>query len=197
MIIKHFNATVSTDGLFLKLQAKVAKAFISLMARAYAEFDATYTNMHVIQSTVCNTIEAIVLDVGPDFDNVWSKGQINALPFACCANPQMQLLWHEGNEYLCTRNYKNPNIDQDAKHKLMPILRITAKAQEKQQKSIVHLNDTVLHWHFSYKRGDSASPPTPGCPFSTQPCHSGGGGKGFQALEWTGAIPPLLLRSMT
>jgi hypothetical protein len=71
----------------LKLQAKVPKAFIGLMARAYAKFDATYANTHVIQSTVHNTIEAIVLDVGPDFDIIWSKGQINALPFACCANP--------------------------------------------------------------------------------------------------------------
>ncbi len=85
-VIEHSNATVSTDGLFLKLQAKVPKAFIDLTARAYAEFDLTYANTRVIQSMVCNTIKAIVLDVGLDFNNVWSKRQINALPFACCAN---------------------------------------------------------------------------------------------------------------
>jgi hypothetical protein len=86
----------------LKLQAKVPKAFSNLMARAYAEFHATYANTCVIQSAVCNTIKATVLDIGPDFDNVWSMGQINALSFACHTNQQMQLLWHEGNEYLDT-----------------------------------------------------------------------------------------------
>jgi hypothetical protein len=78
MVIKHFNAAMSVDGLFLKLQAKVPKAFINIMARAYAKFDATYSNMRVSQSTLCMTIEEIVLELGPDFDNVWSKGQIEA-----------------------------------------------------------------------------------------------------------------------
>jgi hypothetical protein len=70
--IEHFNAILSTDGLFLKLRAKVPKAFINLTARAYAEFDRAYTNTRVIQCAVHNTIKAIVLDVGPDFDNIWS-----------------------------------------------------------------------------------------------------------------------------
>jgi hypothetical protein len=61
---------MSTDGLFLKLQAIVFKAFIDLMARANAKFDVTYASTCVIQSTVRNTIKAIVLDVGPDFDNI-------------------------------------------------------------------------------------------------------------------------------
>jgi hypothetical protein len=55
-VIENFNATVSTDGLFLKLQAKVPKAFINLMARAYAEFDATYANSCVIQSAICSQL---------------------------------------------------------------------------------------------------------------------------------------------
>jgi hypothetical protein len=42
MVIEHFNAAVSVDDLFLKLQAKVPKAFINVIARAYAEFDVTY-----------------------------------------------------------------------------------------------------------------------------------------------------------
>jgi hypothetical protein len=186
MVIEHFNSTVSTDGLFLKLQAKVPKAFIDLMARAYAEFDPTYANTLVIQSTVRNTIEAIVQDVGPDFNNIWSKGQIDALSIACHTKPQMQLLWHEGDKYICAKNYKNPNIDQDAKHQLIPILRITSKAQEKQQKNFVHIDDAVLHRHSSYKCGDSASPLPPGCPFSTQPRQSGGGGDGFPSFAMDG-----------
>jgi hypothetical protein len=56
MVIKHFNMTVSTDSLFLKLQAKVPKAFIDLATRAYAEFDVTYTNTRVIQSALRKTI---------------------------------------------------------------------------------------------------------------------------------------------
>ncbi len=35
MVIENFNAAMSVNGLFLKLQAKVPKAFIGLMARAY------------------------------------------------------------------------------------------------------------------------------------------------------------------
>jgi hypothetical protein len=102
MVIEHFNVTVSTDSLFLKLQAKVLNAFINLTTRVCAEFNTTYTNtLFVIRSAICNTIEAIVLDIGPNFSNVWSKGQIDSLPFAYRKNPQMQLLWHEGAEYLC------------------------------------------------------------------------------------------------
>jgi hypothetical protein len=182
MVIKHLNTTVSTDGFFLKLQAKVPNAFINPTARAYAEFNVTYSNTRGIQSAICNTIEEIVLDVGPDFDNVWSKGQINALPFACCTNPQMQLLWHDGNKYLCTQNYENPNINQDTKHQLMPILRITSQTQEKQWKSTVRVDDAVLHQCSSYKRGDSPPPLPPGCPFLTQPNQSGGDGDGFPSF---------------
>ena len=34
-VIENLNAAMSVEGLFLKLQAKVPKAFIGLMARAY------------------------------------------------------------------------------------------------------------------------------------------------------------------
>ncbi len=174
----------------MKLQAKVPKAFIDLTARAYAEFNAIYTNTPVIQSAIHNAIEAIVQNVGQDFDNIWSNGQIDALPFACCANPQMQLLWHEGNKYLCARNYEKSNINQDTKHQLMPILRITSEAQEKQRKSILRIDDAVLHWRSSYKHVDSAPPLPPGCPFSTQPRQSGGGGEGFHSFAMGGRNTP-------
>jgi hypothetical protein len=179
MVIEHFNVAVSFDGLFLKLQAKVPKAFINVMARAYAKFNATYSNTRVIQSTLRTTIEEILLKLGPDFDNVWSKGQIEALPFACRVNPQMQLLWHEGNKNLCARNQHNPNIDRDAKHQMMPILRITAEAQEKQRKSTVCVEDLVFHRCSFYERGDSSLPPPPGCPYLSHSHQSVSSGDGF------------------
>jgi hypothetical protein len=145
IIIEHFNTAVSVDGLFLKLQAKDPKAIIDIMARAYAKFNATYSNMRVIQSALCMTIKETVLELGSDFNNIWSKGQIEALPFACRVNPQMQLLWHKGNKNLYAQNQHNPNMGRDAKHQMMPILRIMTEAQEKQRKSIVRVEDLVLH----------------------------------------------------
>jgi hypothetical protein len=69
---ENFNVTVSEDGLSLKLQAKIPRAFIDLGARARAEFDISYANSHVIMSGFCSTINDIVKTVGPDFDNIWS-----------------------------------------------------------------------------------------------------------------------------
>jgi hypothetical protein len=45
---ENFNVTVSEDGLSLKLQAKIPRAFIDLGARAKAEFDVSYANSCVI-----------------------------------------------------------------------------------------------------------------------------------------------------
>jgi hypothetical protein len=190
MVIEHFNAAMPVDGLFLKLQAKFPKAFIVVMARAYAKFDATYSNTCVIQSALCTTIEEIVLELGPDFKNVWSKGQIKALLFDCCTNPQMQLMCHEGDKNLRARNQHNPNIDRDAKHQMMPILRITAEAQEKQWKSTVRVKDLVLHRRSSYERGDSSPPPPPGRPYLSHSHRSGSGGDGFPSYAMGGGNTP-------
>jgi hypothetical protein len=95
----------------------------------------------------------------------------------------MQLLWHKGDKNLHARNERNPNIDRDAKHQMMPILRITAEAQEKQQKNTVHVEDLVVHRRSSYERGDSSPPPPPGFPpYLLHHSHrsgSGAGGGGF------------------
>jgi hypothetical protein len=88
MVIEHFNATVSADGLYLKLQAKVPKAFIDIMARAYTKFDATYANTLVIQSTLCSTVEPFVFKVGPDFDKLREPQHQQGHQASDDANPQ-------------------------------------------------------------------------------------------------------------
>ena len=57
---ENFNVTVSEDGLSLKLQAKIPRAFIDLGARAQAEFDVSCANSQVIMSGFCSTVEDIV-----------------------------------------------------------------------------------------------------------------------------------------
>jgi hypothetical protein len=78
---ENFNETVSEDGLSLKLQAKIPRAFINLGARARAEFDVSYANSRIIMSGFRSTVDDIVKTVGPEFDNIWSQGQIDPLPF--------------------------------------------------------------------------------------------------------------------
>jgi len=77
---ENFNVTVFEDGLSLKLQAKIPRAFIDLGARARAEFDVSYTNSRVNMSGFCSTVDDIIKTIGPDFDNIWSQGQIDPLP---------------------------------------------------------------------------------------------------------------------
>jgi len=62
------------------LQAKIPRAFIDLGARARAEFDVSYTNSRVNMSGFCSTVDDIIKTIGPDFDNIWSQGQIDPLP---------------------------------------------------------------------------------------------------------------------
>ena len=78
---ENFNVTVSEDGMSLKLQAKIPRAFINYGARARAEFDILYANSCVIMSRFCSTVDNIVRAVGPDFDNIWSPGQTDPLAF--------------------------------------------------------------------------------------------------------------------
>ncbi len=50
---ENFNVTVSVDGLSLKLQVKIPRAFVNLEARACAEFDISYANSRMIMSGFC------------------------------------------------------------------------------------------------------------------------------------------------
>ena len=156
---ENFNVTVSEDGLFLKLQAKIPRAFIDLGARARAEFDISYANSRVIMSGFRSTVDVIVKTVGPDFDNIWSQGQIDPLPFACRGNPAMQIMWHEGDDALRIKLHQNNCIDADVKHQMMPVLMV----------STVRIKDAVLCCRSSYESGDCTlhPAPTPRCPIFT------------------------------
>ena len=176
---ENFNVTVSDDGLSLKLQAKIPRAFIDLGARAKAEFDVSYANSRVIMSAFRSTVDDIVKTVGPDFDNVWSQGQIDPLPFACRGNPAMQIMWHEGDEALRIKLQRNDRIDDDAKHQMMPVLRVTLLSKEVQRKSTVRVEDAVLRRRSSYESGDCTPPPPPGVPFPPQGPQGNGFGGGF------------------
>ena len=173
---ENFNVTVSEDGLSLKLQAKIPRAFIDLGARARAEFDVSYANSRVIMSGFRSTVDDIVKAVGPDFDNIWSQGQIDPLPFACRGNPSMQIMWHEGDNALRIKLHHNKRIDVDAKHQMMPVLRVTLLSKEFQRKSTVRVEDAVLCRRSSYESGDCTQPPPPGVPFPGPQGNGFGGG---------------------
>ena len=81
-----------------------------------------------------STVDDIVKTVGPDFDNIWSQGQIDPLPFACRGNSAMQIMWHEGDDALRIKLHHNNRIDANVKHQMMPILRV----------STVRIKDAVL-----------------------------------------------------
>ena len=178
---ESFSVTVSEDGLSLKLQAKIPRAFVDLGARARAEFDVSYANSRVITSGFRSTIDDIVKAVGPDFNNIWSPGQIDPLPFACRGNPAMQILWHEGDDALRIKLHHDHRIDVNAKHQMMPVLRVTLLSKEVQRKSTVRVEDAVLRRRSSYESGDCTPPPPPSVPFSPpgRPHSNGFGGGGF------------------
>jgi hypothetical protein len=173
--VDNFNAIVSKDGTKLKFQVKIPKMFLDIVARAYTKFDTSYAPTHVIVSALCATTNAIVQAIGPDFDNVWTNGQNDPLSFSCCANPHIQLLWHEGNDKLRTRLENNNNIGRDTKHQMLAIVRATLKAQVKERMGTVRIEDAVLCRH-SGSSGvkDSTLPLPPGCPFSSYLWEAGG-----------------------
>lgn len=180
-VVENFNVTVAEDGLTLKLQVKIPRSFIDLGARSRAEFDVSYANSCVIMSGFRSTVDAIVKTVGPDFDNVWSVGQVDPLQFACHGNPgSMQIMWHEGDEFLRGKLYHDIHIDDaNAKHQMMPVLRVTLLSKEVQRKSIVRNEDAVLCRRSSYESGDCTAPPPPSAPYCPQGDHEDFGGGGF------------------
>ncbi len=157
---------------------KIPRAFIHLGARARAEFDISYANSRVIMSGFHTTLGTIITTIGPDFDNIWSPGQIDPLPFACRTNPGMQIMWHEGNNALNMKPHHNHCIDANAKHQMMPFLRVSLLSKEVQRKSTVRVKVAVLCRSSSYKSGDCTPPPPPGAPFSTLGPPSNGFGSG-------------------
>jgi hypothetical protein len=178
-VVENFNVAVSEDGLFLKLQVKIPRAFINLGARARTEFDILYANSRVIMSGFRSMVDAIVRTAGPDFDNVWFAGQIHPLPFACHGNPGMQIMWREGKDALQSKLNYDDCIDDDAKHQMMPVLRVTILSKEVQRKSTVRTKDVVLRHRSSYESGNCTAPPPPSAPFSPpglQKNDFGGGG---------------------
>jgi hypothetical protein len=130
-------------------------------------------------SGFCSTVDDIFKTVGPDFDNIWSQGQIDPLPFACCGNPAMQIMWHEGDEALRIKLQCNHRIDDDAKHQMMPVLRVTLLSKEVQRKSAMRVEDAVLRRCSSYESGDCFPPPPPGVPFSPPGLQGDGFSGGF------------------
>ena len=180
MPAEHFNVTVSDDGMSLKLQMKIPRAFVDLGARARAEFDVTYKDTRVIMSACRSTVDDVIKALGPDFDNIWSPGQIDSLPFACRTNPMVQVMWHPGDETLRHKFYHDFRIDSNAKHQMMPILRVTLVSKEVQRKSIMRADDAVVHMRSSHESADCAPPPPPGGGYpSPGPKGFGSGGRFF------------------
>jgi hypothetical protein len=149
--------------------------FLGIVARAYAEFDTCYATTCVIVSAFCATTNVILLAIGPDFNNIWTNGQVNPLPFSCPANPHIQLLWHEGKDKLCMRLKNNNDNNRKAKHHMLAIACVTLKAQVKQRMGTMCIKDAELCRH-SGSSGvkDSIPPLPPGCPFSSYLWETGG-----------------------
>jgi hypothetical protein len=167
--VETFNAVVSKRGDKLKLLTKIPKMFLDLVGRGRSEFDATNTQTGIYMSGIRATTNALVLDHGSDLDNIWSKGQVDVLPFPCRPNPRIQVLWHDGEESLFRRLMRNPDIDANAKHQMTAILRVTVEAQDKQRMGTVRVDDAVLHRRATAPGssfGDSSPPPPPGRPFA-------------------------------
>jgi hypothetical protein len=91
----------------------------------------------------------------------------------------MQIMWHEGNDALQGKLNYDDCIDDDAKHQMMPVLRVILLSKEIQRKSTVRIKDAVLCHRSSYESGNCTAPPPPSAPFSPPGLQSndfGGGG---------------------
>ena len=200
-IAEDFRVEVSDDGLSIKLQSKVPKAFLDLTARANAEFDQRYEEARVILSGFRSAVDTIVRCYGPDFDSIWSPGQVNALPFPCLGNPHCQIFWHEAEQAFKNKMWDNDQIADDAKHQMMPLLRVTLVSRERMRKSAVRVADAVVRRHSrgsAFSDADCAPPPPPPAPFASPAGNQrrvnhggagrvGGGGAAFAAASASGA----------
>jgi hypothetical protein len=91
----------------------------------------------------------------------------------------MQIMWHKGDNALRIKLHHDNHIDVDAKHQMMPVLRVTLLSKEVQRKSTVRVEDAVLHCRSSYESGDCTPPPPTGVPFSPPGPQGNGFGGGF------------------
>ncbi len=80
-IAEDFRVELSDDGLSLKLQSKVPKAFLDHTSRAKAEFDQRYKVSRVILSGFRSAVNTIVRCYGPDLTASGLRARSTPSPF--------------------------------------------------------------------------------------------------------------------
>jgi hypothetical protein len=168
----------------------VSPIFLNIMMQAAGELDCTHPDTNAILAGMHQTTDILVLEVGGDFELVWSEGNVYPLPFECFPNAHRQLLWHQGCNKLFNKRRSSRNLDPQTFHQQTAILHVTFVGVAKQQMGSLHAEDLVIQTpHHSDFLSAGISPPGQPNAFSGggggssggNGCFDGGFGGGFSS----------------
>jgi hypothetical protein len=69
------------------MKTRVSPIFLNIMMRAVGELNRAHPDTNAILAGMRETTDILVLEVGGDFELVWSKGNVYPLPFECSQTP--------------------------------------------------------------------------------------------------------------
>ncbi len=163
------------------LQTRLLAIFLDAMSRAQRVFDPNHRDTYVLVAGMRMTVKDLANWHSSDFENVWSSGMTQQLPFKFNPNPNVQLIWHLGCPKLLTkRTHERGTLD--AVNQQMPILCVTFTSEEIQRVAGVNVDNIVIHTTPTCNiMGAGSAPPQPPQPDAFSGVGGGGGfcGGGF------------------
>jgi hypothetical protein len=176
----YFLVTINADMTSFTMKTRASPIFLNIMMRAAGELDRTHPNTNAILAGMHQTTNILVLEVGSDFELVWSEGNVYLLPFKCFPNAHRQLLWHQGCNKLINKRRSSRNLDPQMFHQQTAILHVTFVGVAKQQMGSLPAEDLVIQTpHHSDFLSAGIAPPGQPCAFSGGGGGGGGGSGGF------------------
>ncbi len=90
----YFLVTINANMTSFTTKIRASPIFLNIMMRAAGELDRMHPDTNAILAGMRQMTDILVLEVGGDFELVWSKENVYPLPFECFPNAHRQLLWH-------------------------------------------------------------------------------------------------------
>jgi hypothetical protein len=112
----YFLVTINADMTSFTMKTCISPIFLNIMMRAAGELNPVHPDTNAILAGMHQTTDILVLEVGGDFELIWSKWDVYPLPFECFSNTHRQVLWHQGCNKLINERRSSRNLNPQMFH---------------------------------------------------------------------------------
>ncbi len=88
----YLLVTINANMTSFTIKTRISPVFLNIMMRAAGELDHVHPNTNAILAGMHKTTDILILEVGSDFELVWSGENVYPIPFDCFPNAHRRLL---------------------------------------------------------------------------------------------------------